>query len=86
MPEFSLTQISDTHLAHRHQSLTDNFHRVGEYIDATRPDLVVNSGDLTFDAPTHRDDLAFAKTLQAEHPVECSYLTDNHEVGEQQKS
>ena len=42
MPEFRLTQISDTHLARRHQVLTDNFHAVSEHIDATRPDLVVN--------------------------------------------
>ena len=40
MTEFRLTQISDTHLARRLQQLTDNFHRVGEHIDATRPDLV----------------------------------------------
>ncbi len=48
MPEFRLTQISDTHLTRRHQKLTDNFHRVSEHIDATRPDLVINSGDLAF--------------------------------------
>ena len=46
MTEFRLTQISDTHLARRLQTLTDNFHRVSEHIDATRPDLVINSGDL----------------------------------------
>ena len=40
MSEFRLTQISDTHLARRLQRLTDNFHRVSEHIDATRPDLV----------------------------------------------
>ncbi len=40
MPEFRLTQISDTHLARRLPSLTQNFHRLSEYIDATRPDLV----------------------------------------------
>ena len=51
MPEFRLTQISDTHLARRLPSLTDNFHRVSEYIDARRPDLVINSGDMAFDAP-----------------------------------
>ncbi|MGZ3351697.1 MAG: metallophosphoesterase family protein, partial [Xanthobacteraceae bacterium] len=45
MPEFRLTQISDTHLARRLSSLTDNFHRLSEYIDTRRPDLVVNSGD-----------------------------------------
>jgi len=69
MPEFRLTQISDTHLARRLTTLTDNFHRVSEHIDATRPDLVVNSGDLAFDAPTHRDDLEFAKTLHAAHRI-----------------
>ena len=52
MTEFRLTQISDTHLARRLQKLTDNFDRISEHIDATRPDLVINSGDLAFDAPT----------------------------------
>ena len=61
MSEFRLTQISDTHLARRLSKLTENFHRVSEHIDATRPDLVVNSGDVAFDAPTSRDDLEFAK-------------------------
>jgi 3',5'-cyclic AMP phosphodiesterase CpdA len=82
MPEFRLTQISDTHLARNRQSLIGNFHRVSEYIDATRPDLVINSGDLTFDAPTHRDDLAFAKTLHDALPVACRYLPGNHDVGD----
>ena len=61
MPEFRLTQISDTHLARRLPTLTDNFHRVSEYIDAKRPDLVINSGDIAFDGPTSRDDLEFAR-------------------------
>src|ERR1700709_2617697 len=63
MPEFRLTQISDTHLARRLPSLTDNFHRVSEYIDAKRPDLVINSGDLAFDGPSSPGDLEYARTL-----------------------
>jgi 3',5'-cyclic AMP phosphodiesterase CpdA len=82
MTEFRLTQISDTHLARRHQTLTDNFHRVSEYIDARRPDLVVNSGDLAFDAPTSRDDLEFARTLHKALPVACRYLPGNHDIGD----
>jgi 3',5'-cyclic AMP phosphodiesterase CpdA len=82
MPEFRLTQISDTHLARRHQKLTDNFHRVSEHIDATRPDLVINSGDLAFDAPTSRDDLEFARELHSALPVACRYLPGNHDVGD----
>jgi 3',5'-cyclic AMP phosphodiesterase CpdA len=82
MPEFRLTQISDTHLARRLPKLTDNFHRTSEYIDATRPDLVVNSGDLAFDGPTNPDDLAFAKMLHAALPAPCRYLPGNHDIGD----
>jgi 3',5'-cyclic AMP phosphodiesterase CpdA len=82
MAEFRLTQISDTHLARRHQKLTDNFHCLSDYLDTTRPDLVVNSGDLAFDAPTNRDDLEFAGTLHRALPVPCRYLPGNHDVGD----
>ncbi len=82
MPEFRLIQISDTHLARRLPTLTQNFHRVSEYIDARRPDLVVNSGDLAFDGPTNRDDLEFARELHAALPVACRYLPGNHDIGD----
>jgi 3',5'-cyclic AMP phosphodiesterase CpdA len=82
MQEFRLTQISDTHLARRLPTLTDNFHRLSEYIDARRPDLVVNSGDLAFDAPTSPDDLEFARSLHASLPVPCRYLPGNHDIGD----
>ena len=82
MPEFRLTQISDTHLARRLPSLTDNFHRVSEYIDAERPDLVLNSGDLAFDGPTTPSDLEFAAALHEALPVACRYLPGNHDIGD----
>ena len=82
MTKFRLTQISDTHLARRLQMLTDNFHRVSEHIDATRPDLVINSGDLSFDGPTSRSDLEFAKELHDALPVPCRHLPGNHDLGD----
>jgi len=82
MHEFRLTQISDTHLARRLQKLTDNFHRVSEHIDATRPDLVINTGDLAFDAPTSPADLKFAKELHDALPVPCRHLPGNHDIGD----
>lgn len=82
MTEFRLTQISDTHLARRLQMLTNNFDRVRAHIDATRPDLVVNSGDLAFDGPTSRSDLEFAKSLHEALPVPCRYLPGNHDLGD----
>jgi 3',5'-cyclic AMP phosphodiesterase CpdA len=82
MAEFRLTQISDPHLARRQPKLIENFHRVSEYIDAKRPDLVVNSGDLAFDGPAQRDDLEFAKTLHDALPVACRTLPGNHDIGD----
>jgi 3',5'-cyclic AMP phosphodiesterase CpdA len=82
MTEFHLTQISDTHLARRLPKLTHNFERVSEYIDATRPDLVVNSGDVVWDGPTGVDDLEFARKLHDALPVPCRYLPGNHDIGD----
>jgi 3',5'-cyclic AMP phosphodiesterase CpdA len=82
MSEFRLTQISDTHLARRLTKLTVNFERVAEHIDATRPDLVINSGDLAFDAPNNADDLEFARTLHEAIPVPCRFIPGNHDIGD----
>jgi 3',5'-cyclic AMP phosphodiesterase CpdA len=82
MTEFRLTQISDTHLARRFPKLTANFERLSEYIDTTRPDLVINSGDMAFDAPGSPDDLEFARSLHDALPVPCRYLPGNHDIGD----
>jgi 3',5'-cyclic AMP phosphodiesterase CpdA len=82
MPEFRLTQISDTHLARRMTPLLDNFARVSEYIDMKRPDLVVNSGDISFDGPAQFEDLEFARMLHDAFPVACRYLPGNHDIGD----
>lgn len=84
MTEFRLTQISDTHLsrAGRFAKLTENFHRTCEHIEANRPDLVINTGDLSWDGPTNRDDLAYARDLHASLPVDCRYLPGNHDIGD----
>jgi 3',5'-cyclic AMP phosphodiesterase CpdA len=82
MTEFRLTQISDTHLGRRFPGLIANFHRISEHIDTTRPDLVVNTGDVSFDGPTSRDDMEFAKSLHDALPVPCRYLPGNHDIGD----
>lgn len=82
MSEFRLTQISDTHLGRRFPGLIANFHRVCEHIDADRPDLVINTGDVSFDGPTSRDDVAFAKGLHDALPVPCRFLPGNHDIGD----
>ena len=83
MSEFRLTQISDTHLARRLQKLTDNFHRVSEHIDATRPGSRRSTAAIS---PSTRrpaaDDLEFAKELHDALPVPCRHLPGNHDIGD----
>ena len=81
MTGFRLTQISDTHLARRFSQLTTNFERVSDHIDTTRPDLVINSGDVAFDG-TNPENLEFARTLHDALPVPCRYLPGNHDIGD----
>lgn len=82
MSSFRLTQITDTHLGARFPEFVENFHRVSQYIDDSRPDLVINSGDVAFDGPDHPDDLDFAKALHDALPVDCRYLPGNHDIGD----
>jgi 3',5'-cyclic AMP phosphodiesterase CpdA len=82
MTEFRLTQITDTHLSRGFPKLTDNFHRVSAHIDANKPDLVINSGDVSWDGPTSRADMEFAKELHTALPVDCRYLPGNHDIGD----
>ena len=82
MSEFRLTQISDTHLGRRFPGLIANFHHVCAHIDANRPDLVINTGDVSFDGPISRDDMEFAKGLHAALPVPCRYIPGNHDIGD----
>ncbi len=82
MSEFRLTQISDTHLARRFPRLTANFEHLCDHVDTTRPDLVLNTGDMGFDAPGNADDLAFARERHDALPVPCRYLPGNHDIGD----
>ncbi|MEH2579183.1 3',5'-cyclic AMP phosphodiesterase CpdA [Nitrobacteraceae bacterium AZCC 2161] len=82
MAVFRLTQITDSHLSPRYPQFVENFHRVSDYIDTTRPDLVINSGDLAFDGPECRDELEFAKAQHAALPIGCRYLPGNHDIGD----
>lgn len=82
MSVFRLTQITDTHLTPRVPAFVENFQHVSQHIDDTRPDLVINSGDVAFDGSDHPDDLSFARTLHYALPVACRYIPGNHDIGD----
>jgi 3',5'-cyclic AMP phosphodiesterase CpdA len=51
-------------------------------ISALRPDLVVNTGDISFDGADRRDDVAFARSCHADLDVPLRAIPGNHDVGD----
>ncbi len=82
MTEFRLTQLSDTHLSEQLPQLQGNFARVAEHIDRTRPDLVVNTGDVSFDGVNDPSDLHYARAMHDQLPVPCRFIPGNHDIGD----
>lgn len=77
-----IVQISDTHLSESHAWFTANWQ---VFVDAMRndpPELIINSGDLSFNGPANPDDLAFAARCHAVLPVPWRAIAGNHDTGE----
>src|SRR5512139_2788051 len=83
---FRIVQISDTHLSDAKPFFVDSFVRVGEALRAARPDLVLNSGDISLDGASSDDDLASARALHDRLDLPLRFLPGNHDLGESQDS
>lgn len=83
---FRIAQISDTHLSDEKPFFVDSFGRVGEALRADRPDLVLNSGDISLDGASNDGDLVAARALHDELDLPLRYLPGNHDLGDSQDS
>jgi 3',5'-cyclic AMP phosphodiesterase CpdA len=81
---FRIAQISDTHLSDTKPFFVDNFLRVGEALRESKPDLVLNSGDITLDGASRESDLAAARVLHDSLGLPVRYLPGNHDLGDSQ--
>lgn len=79
---FRIAQISDTHLSAAKPFFVENFQALARWLRSSRPDLVVNSGDISLDGAAREDDLAAAKALHDEIGVPVRYIPGNHDVGD----
>jgi 3',5'-cyclic AMP phosphodiesterase CpdA len=78
---FHLAQISDTHLSAEKPFFVGNFMRLAETLNAGRPDLVLNSGDIS-DGAAHEGDLAEARRLHDTLRLAVRYIPGNHDIGD----
>lgn len=77
-----IAQISDTHLSRTHAYFVDNFRVLANEISGEKPDLVVHSGDVSFNGPVAEADLAFARGEMERFGRVWRIIPGNHDVGE----
>jgi len=77
-----IAQISDTHLSPGKPYFGDNFETVAAALRDSRPDLVINTGDLALDGADHEDDLTTAKAAHEALGLDWHALPGNHDVGD----
>lgn len=79
---FRLAQISDTHLSARAPGFTANFDALAGHLREVRPDLVVNTGDLSLDGADVEADLALARGAHDGLGLDWLAVPGNHDVGD----
>ncbi|MGL5115092.1 MAG: metallophosphoesterase family protein [Beijerinckiaceae bacterium] len=77
-----VVQVSDTHLSGTHAYFADNFEVFIDEMAILKPDLIVHTGDISFNGPAQPEDLAFAARQMARLPAPVLALAGNHDVGE----
>jgi 3',5'-cyclic AMP phosphodiesterase CpdA len=82
MSAFRVIQISDTHLTAESPAFVANFDAMVSLVAARRPDLVVNTGDVTMDGAHRLADLPFARGWHDRFDVPCLFIPGNHDVGD----
>ncbi len=81
---FRIAQISDTHLSDAKPYFVEPFVRIGEALRGSKPDLVLNSGDITLDGATRQSELGAARALHDGLGLPVRYLPGNHDLGDSQ--
>lgn len=77
-----IVQVSDTHLSRQRAYFHDNWEVFLAEMQKAPPDLIVASGDLSFDGASGDEDLAFAKAEYDRLPCPWIAIPGNHDIGE----
>lgn len=79
---FRIAQISDTHLSGDKPFFAGNFECVAQAVTAQRPDLVINTGDISLDGANRPADLSEAARLHRRFDGPLRFIPGNHDVGD----
>ena len=77
-----VVQVSDTHVSRKRAYFVDNWDVFVDEMRRHPPDLIVHSGDVSFDGAGDEDDLPFARSEKDHLPVPWLAIPGNHDIGE----
>ena len=77
-----VVQVSDTHVSRKRAYFVDNWDVFVDDMRAAPPDLIVHSGDVSFDGAADEDDIAFARMEKERLPTSWMAIPGNHDIGE----
>jgi 3',5'-cyclic AMP phosphodiesterase CpdA len=74
--------VSDSHLSPRDTLLTENWHRVVNWLAATRPSLTIHLGDISANGVHAAEELVHARSVFAASGADLLYIPGNHDIGD----
>ena len=77
-----IVQVSDTHVSRKRAYFVDNWEVFLAEMRREPPDLIVHSGDVSFDGAADEDDIAFARREKDRLPAPWIAIPGNHDTGE----
>jgi predicted phosphodiesterase len=80
---FRIVQVSDTHISRRRAYFVDNWDVFVSEMQRVRPDLIVHSGDVSFDGVSDEDDIAFAREEKNRLAAPWVAIAGNRDTGGQ---
>ncbi len=82
---FKIALISDTHLSREKPFFVENFLVVAEHLRQSRPDLVINTGDVSLNGADSAADLEAARQFHEALELPWLAIPGNHDVGDNQE-
>jgi 3',5'-cyclic AMP phosphodiesterase CpdA len=77
-----IVQVSDTHVSRKRAYFVDNWDVFVDEMQHQPPDLIVHSGDVSFDGADDEDDIAFARQEKDCLRAPWKAIPGNHDIGE----
>ncbi len=77
-----IVQVSDTHVSRKRAYFVDNWDVFVEEMRRNPPNLIVHSGDVSFDGAADEDDIVFARSEKDRLAASWLAVPGNHDNGE----